>query len=53
MVGKVALYAEAVSHGEIIINATSDGVSLEALNQAGEPTKRQSIVRHRQSLTPQ
>jgi 8-hydroxy-5-deazaflavin:NADPH oxidoreductase len=34
--GKVVTFAEAASHGEIIINATGGGVSIEALQAAGE-----------------
>jgi 8-hydroxy-5-deazaflavin:NADPH oxidoreductase len=33
--GKVVTFADAASHGEIIINATSGGGSIEALTQAG------------------
>jgi 8-hydroxy-5-deazaflavin:NADPH oxidoreductase len=33
--GKVASFADAAKHGEILINATSGGVSIEALTQAG------------------
>jgi 8-hydroxy-5-deazaflavin:NADPH oxidoreductase len=33
--GKVVSFADAAKHGAIIINATSGGISLDALNQAG------------------
>ena len=33
--GKVVSFADAAKHGDIIINATSGGVSLDALKQAG------------------
>jgi 8-hydroxy-5-deazaflavin:NADPH oxidoreductase len=33
--GKVASFADAAKHGDIIINATSGGASIEALTQAG------------------
>jgi 8-hydroxy-5-deazaflavin:NADPH oxidoreductase len=33
--GKVASFADAARHGEVLINATGGGVSIEALNQAG------------------
>ena len=34
--GKVVTFAEAAKHGEIIVNATGGGVSIEALKAAGE-----------------
>jgi 8-hydroxy-5-deazaflavin:NADPH oxidoreductase len=33
--GKVASFAKAAKHGEILVNATSGGASIEALTQAG------------------
>jgi 8-hydroxy-5-deazaflavin:NADPH oxidoreductase len=34
--GKVASFAQAAKHGELLINATSGGASIEALTQAGD-----------------
>lgn len=34
--GKVVTFAEAARHGEIIVNATGGGISIEALKAAGE-----------------
>jgi 8-hydroxy-5-deazaflavin:NADPH oxidoreductase len=42
--GKAVSFAEAAKHGEIIINATSGGVSLEALNQAGAANLKGKVL---------
>ena len=41
---RVATFAEAASHGEIVINATSGTASLEALRLAGEQNLRGKIL---------
>ena len=42
--GKVGIFADAAKHGELLINATSGGASLEALNQAGAANLKDKIL---------
>ena len=42
--GKVGIFADAAKHGELLINATSGGASLEALNQAGAANLKGKIL---------
>jgi 8-hydroxy-5-deazaflavin:NADPH oxidoreductase len=42
--GKVLTFAEAARHGEIIINATSGGASIEALQAAGEANLENKVL---------
>jgi 8-hydroxy-5-deazaflavin:NADPH oxidoreductase len=42
--GKIVTFAEAARHGEIVINATSGGVSLEALALAGADNLKGKIL---------
>ena len=42
--GRVGTFADAAAHGEIVINATSGTVSLEALRLAGEQNLRGKIL---------
>jgi 8-hydroxy-5-deazaflavin:NADPH oxidoreductase len=42
--GKVVSFADAAKHGEIVINATSGGVSIEALKQAGDANLKGKIL---------
>jgi 8-hydroxy-5-deazaflavin:NADPH oxidoreductase len=42
--GQVVSFAEAAAHGEIVINATSGGVSIEALKMAGAANLKGKIL---------
>ena len=42
--GKVGIFADAAKHGELLINATSGGASLEALNQSGAANLKGKIL---------
>jgi 8-hydroxy-5-deazaflavin:NADPH oxidoreductase len=42
--GKVTTFAEAAAHGELVINATSGGVSIEALKAAGASNLKGKIL---------